>query len=188
MWCVPEFVFQHLSFYSRPPGAGHLMEDLTSDTSSWGWWRTRAGRRTRRRCSCTSTRPGRTRSWPGAAMQAMFDFSPGCIYNTQRKAIVESSGLRKAANANMVKECALFKNCQPSLASLTLGVFCRTAPNMDARVRRVVMAMPVLPGMDSGGRNSDSQDTITKRPGQGQQWIVWIPTRGYNPTWGQISL
>ena len=66
----------------------------------------------------------------------------------------------------MVKECALFKNCQPSLASLTLGVFCRTAPNMDPRVRRVVMAMPVLPGMDSGGRNSDSQDTITKRPGQ----------------------
>ena len=97
-------------------------------------------------------------------MQAMFDFSPGCIYNTQRKAIVGSSGLRKTAN--MVKECALFKNCQPSLASLTLGVFCRTAPNMDARVRRVVMAMPVLPGMDSGGRNSDSQDTITKRPGQ----------------------
>ena len=69
----------------------------------------------------------------------------------------------------MVEECALLINCQPSLASLTLGVFWRTAPNMEARVRRVVMAMPVLPGMDSGGRNSDSQDTITNRPGQGQQ-------------------
>ena len=45
-----------------------------------------------------------------------------------------------------------------------MGVFCLTAPNMAARVRRVVMAIPVLPGMDSGGRNSESQDTITNRP------------------------
>ena len=35
---------------------------------------------------------------------------------------------------------------------------------MAARVRRVVMAMPVLPGIDSGGRNKDSQETITNKP------------------------
>ena len=36
---------------------------------------------------------------------------------------------------------------------------------MAARVRRVVMAMVTLPGMASGGRKSESQATITKRPG-----------------------
>ena len=39
-----------------------------------------------------------------------------------------------------------------------------TAPNIAARVRRVVIAMVTLPGMDSGGRNRDSQATMTKRP------------------------
>ena len=37
---------------------------------------------------------------------------------------------------------------------------------MAARVRRVVMAIPVLPGMDSGGRKRESQETITKSPGK----------------------
>ena len=45
-----------------------------------------------------------------------------------------------------------------------MGVFCLTAPNMAASVRRVVIAIPVLPGMDSGGRNRDSQETITNSP------------------------
>ena len=45
-----------------------------------------------------------------------------------------------------------------------MGVFCLTAPNMAARVSRVVMAIPVLPGMDSGGRKRESQETITKSP------------------------
>ena len=45
-----------------------------------------------------------------------------------------------------------------------MGVFCLTAPNMAAKVRRVVMAIPVLPGMDSGGRKRESQETITKSP------------------------
>ena len=46
----------------------------------------------------------------------------------------------------------------------TFGVFCLTAPNMAARVRRVVIAMPVLPGIDSGGRNKDNHETITNKP------------------------
>ena len=46
-----------------------------------------------------------------------------------------------------------------------MGVFCLTAPNMAASVSRVVIAIPVLPGMDSGGRKRESQDTITNRPG-----------------------
>ena len=46
----------------------------------------------------------------------------------------------------------------------TFGVFCLTAPNMAARVRRVVIAMPVRPGIDSGGRNKDNQETITNKP------------------------
>ena len=41
-----------------------------------------------------------------------------------------------------------------------------TALNMAVRVRRVVMAIPVLPGMDSGGRKRESQETITKSPGK----------------------
>jgi hypothetical protein len=35
---------------------------------------------------------------------------------------------------------------------------------MAAKVRRVVMAMATLPGMDSGGRKRESQATITNKP------------------------
>ena len=54
-----------------------------------------------------------------------------------------------------------------------MGVFCLTAPNMAARVSRVVIAIPVRPGMDSGGRKRESQETMTKRPGivSGVSWV-----------------
>lgn len=39
-----------------------------------------------------------------------------------------------------------------------------TAPNMAAKVRSVVMAMVILPGMDSGGKNKESQATMTNKP------------------------
>ena len=39
-----------------------------------------------------------------------------------------------------------------------------TAPNMAASVSSVVMAMVILPGMDSGGRKRESQATMTNSP------------------------
>ena len=39
-----------------------------------------------------------------------------------------------------------------------------TAPNIAARVSKVVIAIVTLPGMDSGGKKRDSQATITNSP------------------------
>ena len=39
-----------------------------------------------------------------------------------------------------------------------------TAPNIAARVSKVVIAIVTRPGMDSGGRKSDNHATITNRP------------------------
>ena len=39
-----------------------------------------------------------------------------------------------------------------------------TAPNMAAKVSRVVMAIVTLPGIDSGGKNKESQATMTNKP------------------------
>ena len=39
-----------------------------------------------------------------------------------------------------------------------------TAPNIAARVSKVVIAIVTRPGMDSGGKKRDSQATITKSP------------------------
>ena len=45
-----------------------------------------------------------------------------------------------------------------------LNITYRTAPNIAARVSKVVIAIVTRPGIDSGGKNSDNQATITKRP------------------------
>ena len=39
-----------------------------------------------------------------------------------------------------------------------------TAPNMAASVSNVVIAIVTRPGMDCGGRNNDSQATMTNKP------------------------
>ena len=45
-----------------------------------------------------------------------------------------------------------------------IGVAYLTAPNIAARVSKVVIAIVTRPGMDSGGKKRDSQATITKSP------------------------
>ena len=39
-----------------------------------------------------------------------------------------------------------------------------TAPNIAANVSKVVIAIVTRPGIDSGGRNNDSQATMTNSP------------------------
>ena len=70
-----------------------------------------------------------------------------------------------------------------------MGVFCLTAPNIAASVSRVVIAIPVLPGMDSGGRKRESQDTITNRPGwfRGQRYHIKLINMFRDATWKSIE-
>ena len=48
-----------------------------------------------------------------------------------------------------------------------------TAPNIAARVSKVVIAIVTRPGIDSGGRNRDNQATITKSPLGRYVWSKW---------------
>ena len=55
-----------------------------------------------------------------------------------------------------------------NILQLKYGIlFCTTyltAPNIAARVSKVVIAIVTRPGIDSGGRKSDNHATITNRP------------------------
>ena len=48
-----------------------------------------------------------------------------------------------------------------------------TAPNIAARVNKVVIAIVTRPGIDSGGKKSDSQATITNNPLGRYVWSKW---------------